>query len=812
MNVHWSSLNPSAKRPHVSTGGNVPYSPYIVRLTKEGGKEGWEQTGYAAREEAPLVELVVDGGACVLRSEEERALLEQLLPEEDDCIAPYVPLAVAEAGQEDMVLQVADVPATEEVQLQRLAEALALLDQHQEAVVSPAAHTPHTVLHFGAHNPTQSLSEKNTLPFRHPLRIAASLSAMALVVTAPLHAAQLASQGASAAWKSEGAAWRGASYFSGALGAVQEGSMGAAAGDLTRALDAFRDAQTELRTISPVLTAAAHLIPQAGRAVVSVSALTEAGEHSAQAAATLAAGFEDFAKRGALAPSARLELLSTYFAAAEPDLQAAAMALAKVDITVVPAEYTEHVARAQRMLGAAAKSAQEFTAIAPVLQEILGAHRPVKYLVAFQNNTELRPTGGFIGSFAEVTIENGELQQVTVPAGGSYAVQGQMTARVAAPPPLQLLRAKWEFQDANWFPDFPMSARKLQWFYEKAGGPTTDGVIAINAAFLEELLGVTGPVTLQDGTEVNSENVLRVMRQDIDEKAANATTTTAPKAIVGELVGIILGQLKDASAEDFIALTRIVFTNLSDRDIQVYLAKNEAQRLVQQAGFDGGLKNAPDDYLMVVNTNLGGGKTDRIIEQQVNVQSTLLPDGGVENQVTITKKHHGLPGRGVEGVNNVDFLRLYVPEGATVVSVSGSEVPPSDVFESDNTLEVDNELAMHLEAYAVDQTTGAVTWREAGKSVIGAWMQTAPQEEQRLTIVYRVPASSFAGVRAQTENARRHTLFVQAPSGVHSRTTTVKMLPPGGQKVLYQTEEALTTSGVVTPAAADAFLGLVYEL
>jgi hypothetical protein len=292
----------------------------------------------------------------------------------------------------------------------------------------------------------------------------------------------------------------------------------------------------------------------------------------------------------------------------------------------------------------------------------------------------------------------------------------------------------------------------------------------------------------------------------------DGATTTAPKVIVGELVGVLLERLKNASPEDFLALTSVVFANLADRDIQVYLANNEAQRLVQQAGFDGGLKNAPDDYLMVVNTNLGGGKTDRIIEQNVEVESTLLPDGGVENQVTITKKHHGLPGRGVEGVNNVDFLRLYVPEGATVVSVSGSEVPPTEVFESDNTLGVDEELAMHLQSYVVDATTGAITWKEAGKSVIGAWMQTAPQEEQVMTIVYRVPASAFAGARAQTTNVRRHTLFVQAPSGVHSRSTTVKFTAPAQKNILYQTAAGLTAAGLQLPPSSDGFVGLVYEL
>jgi hypothetical protein len=807
VNVHWSALNPSAKRPSISSGGDVPYSPYIVRLSAPGAPE--VASSYENKEEAPLVELVLNGAdGLTLRSEDERALLEQLLPEDDGHISHSDVEVSVSLGPDRAIFEPADVPVSEEVQIARLATALALLDQHEVERARP----PETITtHFAPLNLPTTGPTSAGLPFQHPLRMAVSLASITMLVTAPLHAAQLATDSFGTAKTAEGAALRGAQRLLGGTAAASTANLNLAGADFTQAITAFREAQSALRDLPTSLTTVASLIPSAGSAITSARALTDAGEALAQGSATLTAGFSDFTARGTLPPTERLALLSSYLASAAPSFGQAAAALEKVDPSTVPAAYQPQIIEAQKYVGGVYRSLVEFSEASTVLQALLGADQSMKYLVAFQNNTELRPTGGFIGSFAEVTLTEGQLERVTVPPGGSYAIQGQMVARVAAPPPLQLLRAKWEFQDANWFPDFPMSARKLQWFYEKSGGPSTDGVIAVNASFLEEVLAVIGPVNLADGTEVNSENVLRIMRTDIDERATDLATTTAPKKIVGELVEIILKKLESADTATFLAVLSAVLENFSDRDLQVYLTNNDAQRLVTAAGFDGGLKQAPDDYLMVVNTNLGGGKTDRVIDQDIQVQSQILPDGSVENQVTIKKTHRGLPGRSTEGVNNVDFIRLYVPEGAKVISVSGAEVPPLAAFESDSTLALDDDLALHLEAYNVNDQTSAVTWQEAGKTVIGAWMQTAPQEEQIVSFLYRVPRESFASFRSGSGELHRHTLFIQAPSGVHTRTIRTIITPPAGSATVYQTNNSLTESGHIIQNE-DTLFGLVYSL
>src|SRR3989339_468312 len=94
------------------------------------------------------------------------------------------------------------------------------------------------------------------------------------------------------------------------------------------------------------------------------------------------------------------------------------------------------------------------------------------------------------------SVLRGEIERINLPGDGSYNLQGALQLRVEAPKPLSLLNARWEFQDTNWFPDFKASAQKLLEFHASAGGPTVDGVIAVNARFVADLLNILGPVEM----------------------------------------------------------------------------------------------------------------------------------------------------------------------------------------------------------------------------------------------------------------------------------------------------------------------------
>ena len=126
--------------------------------------------------------------------------------------------------------------------------------------------------------------------------------------------------------------------------------------------------------------------------------------------------------------------------------------------------------------------------------QALGSPTPAHYLLLAQKSDELRPTGGFIGNVAFVTVANGELRDLTYLR--SYLVEDPTRPRVPAPPPFRRYQGMrdWNLRDANWHPDFRTSADEIQRFLALNGVDPVDGVLAFDQQALGILLAAIGPV------------------------------------------------------------------------------------------------------------------------------------------------------------------------------------------------------------------------------------------------------------------------------------------------------------------------------
>ena len=160
--------------------------------------------------------------------------------------------------------------------------------------------------------------------------------------------------------------------------------------------------------------------------------------------------------------------------------------LSKVNVDDLPAETRSQFTDIKDSLPIVNASLKNFLDYSQIFLDVLGYNGPRKYLFLFENNQEMRATGGFIGSYGILDISSGRVKKLFV--DDIYNPDGQLKAKVIPPAPIQKMSAVWTMHDANWFPDFPTSAEKVAWFYEKTGGPTVDGVIAITPELLQDLL------------------------------------------------------------------------------------------------------------------------------------------------------------------------------------------------------------------------------------------------------------------------------------------------------------------------------------
>jgi len=324
------------------------------------------------------------------------------------------------------------------------------------------------------------------------------------------------------------------------IAALQSNLVGAQ-DDLNTALAAFSAAQDIVDREHTVLQYFAGLVPMLGDQVRSRQHVLLAGHHLALGNTYLVKGIDAATKDIETPFPERMNILRAHLRSAMPQYESALDDLGHIDQKAIPVEYQESFSEFKLLFAAFIDDIQDLSDLIDVMNTVFGAEDFKRYLLVFQNNHEVRPTGGFMGSYAILDIQKGKITNVEVPPGGTYDLQGQLGVYVKPPLPLQLVASRWEFQDANWFPDFAASAQKMEWFYEHGRKTSVDGVIAINASVLERFLRVIGPVTTTEkyGLLLDADSALTQI-QTVVETGADKKENK-PKLIISELLSQFLG-------------------------------------------------------------------------------------------------------------------------------------------------------------------------------------------------------------------------------------------------------------------------------
>lgn len=553
---------------------------------------------------------------------------------------------------------------------------------------------------------------------------------------------------------------------------------------LERANARFGEAQSAIEDMGVGASLLLSAIPSTSRRLSSGRALLEAGERLTTAGARMTDAMQAMEREVSPTPVSRIRLLLSYLKSVLPHLTYAEKLIEDVNEKDIPEAHRETFQQIAAQLPRVTQTLEDFAELSDFAIQVLGGQGAKRYLLLFQNNTEIRATGGFMGSFAELKVRDGVIENLSVPGGGTYDLQGLLRTPRVSPAPLQLLSARWEFQDANWFPDFPTSARQVIAFYRDAGGPSVDGVIAVNATFIADLIGLLGPVEMEGyGRTINAENFL-FEAQKIVEVEYNRTENK-PKQFIGDLAPKLIERALAGGGDTFLTLADALSTGLSQKNVQVYFTDETAQRTALARRWGGALLQPKGDYLMVVNTNLGGGKTDGVIEEDVDVQVEIQDDGSTINTVTVTRTHKGIKGSLFTGVNNVNYVRLYVPRGSELIEADGFDIPDRTLFEKpEPAWALNDDLQYAALTQSQDEATQTDIYEEHGKTVFGNWVQTSPGETSIATFRYRVPMRLFE----KRAHAFPYALTVQKQAGTIGRRTTVSVAVPASKEVIWKAQ------------------------
>ncbi|NCN87423.1 MAG: DUF4012 domain-containing protein [Candidatus Pacebacteria bacterium] len=400
----------------------------------------------------------------------------------------------------------------------------------------------------------------------------------------------------------------------------------------------------------------------------------------------------------------------------------------------------------------------EYRPVIELIPDIAGSKgERRKYLVLFQNDNELRPTGGFLTAYSVIYIEDGKVTPEK--SDDIYELDKKFNKRIPIPEELgRYLTTEryWNLRDMNTSPDFKQSMNQFFEYYQDIPGEpdNIDGIIAVDTQLLTDLIEVVGPINIPGYGTFSAETDPRCDCPQIIYALSEIITKPTPylrddrKGILGPLMSTILTKIYSSPRTYMADLFNIALKDIEGRHIQMYFLDMEFQKAMETINAAGRLvtDDRAQDSLAIVNANLGGAKSNLFIDYDV-IQTVSEPvDGEITKTVEITYKNDQKADNcnleaGLLCLNSTlrDWTRLYVPKGSQLVEAQGftEEAKVYDegdftVFDGFFTLEPEAQAKLKI-TYTVPYTAETYKirlWKQGGVNPIPTIMDvTGGQEE-----------------------------------------------------------------------------------
>ena len=385
----------------------------------------------------------------------------------------------------------------------------------------------------------------------------------------------------------------------------------------------------------------------------------------------------------------------------------------------------DQVTQVRTLTDQAATAVSDAKPLIKTLPSLLGEEEKKKYLVIFQNDKELRATGGFITAYAVFSIDQGQIQFEK--SDDIYKLDDSIPNKPTAPEPILKYLAKvptLNLRDSNLSPDFIESMGEFEKLYNKAGlkEDGLDGIIAIDTNVLVEIIKVLDDQVVVGDTTFTTEidercdcpQVIYALENDISRPVNYIKTDR--KSIIGDLISSIMVKALTSSPKLYWGdLFQTLISQTNQKHVLFYLYDEQAQEGIESLNAAGRILPFEGDYLHINEVSFSGAKVNIFLEEEVKNEYAVDKDGTITKTVTVKWKNPYPPSdcnleRGGLCLNAEyrNWIRFYVPEGSELIDSKGSQVKMT-------------------------------TYEDLGKTVIDGFATVRPQGVAELTVTYKLP-------------------------------------------------------------------------
>lgn len=375
-----------------------------------------------------------------------------------------------------------------------------------------------------------------------------------------------------------------------------------------------------------------------------------------------------------------------------------------------------------------------------VLPELMGANGSKNYLIIFQNDKELRPSGGFLTAYAVFTMDKGRISSTA--SADSYFIDIDNILPYYDPAPavitkyLKLSDNKLFFRDANLSPDYKVSMAAVERIWNRSTKvPKVNGIIALDTHFVESMVAVLGDINIPGYPKFTKDNIVYELELFSSIRGSKLEKRQGRKDLIGVLMQQMLQKAFSAGGKQYLNLISTGWQEAAQKHMLFMFHNNEIQSLAEKYNFAGRVVPFDGDYLLVNDSNFGGLKGNWYIKETVQKEITETE----EDIVTVLKIDYENTGKFDHDLNTGyrDYVRIYVPKGSKLLSAEGSQ----------------------------EQVT---TGEDLDKTYFAGYMAVDPEQKTRLTLKYKIGKDSVV-------KNRTYKLLVQKQPGTDRFKYTVKV-------------------------------------
>jgi hypothetical protein len=313
---------------------------------------------------------------------------------------------------------------------------------------------------------------------------------------------------------------------------------------------------------------------------------------------------------------------------------------------------------------------------------LMGADLPKRYMIAFQNSAEARGTGGILGAFAIVEMNKGAFSVVRT--GSNAVLYSLKDVPVKVPAEFTKLYGKNPaiLQNSNLSPHFPYGAEIWMGLWKEQFGEQLDGVIAVDPSALSYVLDATGPISLDNGSVISSENVVAETLQKAYKRYEK--DNDARKQYLVDIMDAAASKISSGQFSK-VKMAKAIRRGLIENRILMYSRDTAAEAQLATVRLGGYLGKESNNEFRAVIQNIDASKLDYYLKRTVTIESkscnnpqqtqvrvrltnTLKTGKGLPAYV-LTRADKGKPADLVTGQHRFKLF-IYGPTNSILVSVS----------------------------------------------------------------------------------------------------------------------------------------------